>query len=310
MTMIETRQLTRRFGKTVAVDALNLRIEKGDTFGFIGPNGAGKTTTIQMLATLLRPSSGSILIDGMPLKGNAQEVRQMIGYMPDAAVSYEGLTVREYLQFFAAAYGIGGAQRRRVVDDVVALTDLQGKLDSAVQSLSRGTRQRLGLARVLLHDPELLLLDEPASGLDPRARIEIREILKELGRLGKTIFISSHILSDLAELCTTVGIIEHGRLVTAGAMGDVVATVRAGSTLRLAVDSGREQVVELLRRHEAVTGVVSENGYLRVVMRDGGCGPAEIASLLVSNGHRLTHLELEEAGLEEAFMKLTRGIVS
>ena len=312
-TMIETRHLTRRFKKTVAVDELNLAIGEGELFGFIGPNGAGKTTTIQMLATLLRPTSGEAFIAGLPLAGRAQEVRRLIGYMPDAPTAYEDLTVREYLEFFAAAYGIHGAERKKVVDEVIALADLGEKVDSLVESLSRGTQQRLGLARVLIHDPQVLLLDEPASGLDPRARIEIREILKELRKLGKTILISSHILSDLAEICTTVGIIERGKLVTSGDVADIIRAARAHHVVTVGLEDRLDEARELL----AGCGFVDEVGgdgdddhRLTVRLRDGEHGPADVARLLVGAGLRLSHLEEATGGLEEAFMTLTKGIVS
>ena len=308
--MIETRHLTRRFKDLTAVDDLSLKIEKGETFGFIGPNGAGKTTTIQILATLMRPTSGEVYVAGLPLAGKAREVRRLIGYMPDAPAAYEDLTVAEYLEFFAAAYGIRGKERKRVVDDVVQLTDLGAKLEAMVESLSRGTQQRLGLARVLLHDPQVLLLDEPASGLDPRARVEIREILKELRRLGKTILISSHILSDLDEICTTVGIIERGKLLTSGAVGAVSRAARGARVVRVVVEARAEEAEAELRKAPGVAAVAREDGSLRVTLGEALGGPADVAALLVAAGFRLTHLEEEAARLEEAFMKLTQGIVS
>src|SRR5204863_1795142 len=233
--MIETINLTKRYGDLVALDNLNLAIEEGDCFGFIGPNGAGKTTTIKILATLLKPSSGQAQIAGLTVGYQNRQIRPQIGYVPDFMGAYEDMVVTEYLEFFAAAYNIHGQQRRKVVHDVLELTDLGYKATAEVNSLSRGMQQRLAVARVLLHDPKVLLMDEPASGLDPRARIEIRELLKELKRMGKTILISSHILPELADLCNTVGIIEQGELIYSGPVADIVRRARAGTILHVGV---------------------------------------------------------------------------
>ena len=218
--MIKTINLTKRYGDLMALDNLNLEVALGDCFGFIGPNGAGKTTTIKILATLLKPTWGEARIDGLSVGPvHARAVRSVIGYVPDFFGSYENMVIKEYLEFFAAAYGIHGTKRKQIINDVLELTDLGYKVDAEVNSLSRGMQQRLSLARVLVHDPKVLLLDEPASGLDPRARIEIRELLKELHRMGKTILISSHILLELAELCDKVGVIERGKLLFTGDCG-------------------------------------------------------------------------------------------
>src|SRR5688572_25249088 len=223
---IVTQVLTKRYGALTALDHLDLVLEKGDVFGFIGPNGAGKSTTMKILAGLLRPSSGTAQVMGRDVLHNGDFVRRNVGYMPDFFGVYEDLTVSEYLEFFASAYGIGRRDRKKVVGDVLELTDLNYKRDALVDSLSRGMQQRLGLARVLVHDPPILLLDEPASGLDPRARIEIRELIKELQRLGKTILISSHILSELGEFCNKLGIIERGKLLVCGTIDDLMIRAR------------------------------------------------------------------------------------
>jgi len=228
--MIQTINLTKKYGDLMALNNLNLEIEQGDCFGFIGPNGAGKTTTIKILATLLKPTWGEARIDGLSVGPvNARQVRSIIGYVPDYFGSYEDMVVTEYLEFFAATYGIHGQKRKQIIDDVLSLTDMAYKADSEVNGLSRGMQQRLSLARVLLHDPKVLLLDEPASGLDPRARIEIRELLKELHRMGKTILISSHILLELADLCDHLGIIEQGELKFTGTVDDIMRRVGAGA---------------------------------------------------------------------------------
>src|SRR5205823_5446899 len=210
---LSTHSLTKIYGSLTALDSLSLVLEKGDVFGFIGPNGAGKSTTMRILAGLLHPTHGSAEVLGRDVLHNGDFVRRNVGYMPDFFGVYEDLTVTEYLEFFAAAYGIGRRDRKQVVNDVLELTDLSYKRDALTNSLSRGMTQRLSLARVLVPDPPILLLDEPASGLDPRARIEIRELLKELQRLGKTIMVSSHILSELGEFCNKLGIIERGKLI-------------------------------------------------------------------------------------------------
>src|SRR2546427_1880993 len=233
--MIKTVNLTKRYGTLVALSNLNLEISEGACFGFIGPTGAGKTTTIKILATLLQPTWGEARVCDFVVGYESRLIRPLIGYVPDFFGAYEDMVVQEYLEFFAAAYNINGDQRRRVVGDVLELTDLAYKRDALVDSLSRGMKQRLSVARVLLHDPKVLFLDEPASGLDPRARIEMRELLKELRRMGKTIVISSHILHELAELCTTVGIIERGELLFKGSIDEIVRRTKSTSRIEIRV---------------------------------------------------------------------------
>ena len=218
--MIETRDLTKMYGELYALNRLTLKLERGDVYGFIGPNGAGKTTTMRILATLLNPTWGEASVCGYSIYNNAKEIRRLMGYMPDFFGVYDDMKVIEYLEFFAAAYRIKGPERRRKCDQVLELVDLGYKRDALVTSLSRGMTQRLGLARVLLHEPQVLLLDEPASGLDPRARIEMRELLKELRNMGKTILVSSHILPELADICNKIGIIERGQLLFDGDVAD------------------------------------------------------------------------------------------
>src|SRR5437899_7899271 len=215
--MIETRDLTKMYGDLYALNRLTLKLDKGDVYGFIGPNGAGKTTTMRILATLLNPTWGEATVCGYSIYNNAKEIRRLMGYMPDFFGVYDDMKVIEYLEFFAAAYRIDGPARRRKCDQVLELVDLGYKRDALVTSLSRGMTQRLGLARVLLHDPQVLLLDEPASGLDPRVRIEIRRVIRHLGESGKTVMVSSHILPELADMCNKIGMIEKGALEVTGA---------------------------------------------------------------------------------------------
>ncbi len=310
MAMIETINLTKRYGELIALNNLNLKIEKGECFGFIGPNGAGKTTTIKILATLLKPTWGEARVDGLSVGPvNARQVRSWIGYVPDYFGSYEDMVVKEYLAFFAAAFGIHGKKRDSVIDDVLSLTDLAYKADAEVNGLSRGMKQRLSLARVLLHDPKVLLLDEPASGLDPRARIEIRELLKELHRMGKTILISSHILPEMEDFCTSVGIIERGQLQFVGSVKEILDRTRGGTVLKVAVAEGSAQAVDLLKDMPGVIETESLDGHIRIQIDASRIDASRIAATLVKQGFRLTRLQEEHVSLETAFMRLTKGLV-
>src|SRR5476649_2843141 len=250
--MIKTVNLTKRYGTLVALANLNLEIHEGDCYGFIGPNGAGKSTTIKILATLLQPTWGEARICDFVVGYQSRQIRPLIGFVPDYFGAYEDIVVQEYLEFFAAAYNINGPARTKVVNDVLELTDLAYKRDAPVDGLSRGMKQRLSIARVLVHDPKVLLLDEPAGNLDQRARIEMRELLKELQRMGKTILISSHILPELADLCNTVGIIEQGELLYSGPVADIVKRAKAGTIIQVGVTRAPEQAAALLAQHPDV----------------------------------------------------------
>jgi ABC-2 type transport system ATP-binding protein len=310
--MIETRYLTKVYKDLTALNKLNLTIDRGDIYGFIGPNGAGKTTTIKILATLLRPTSGQAFVCGYSVNGQAKHIRRKIGYVPDEFGIYEDMTVREYLEFFASLYEIGVRERKRVIQDVLELTDLSYKEDAQVDSLSRGMRQRLALARVLIHDPEVLLLDEPASGLDPRARIEIRELLKELRNMGKTILISSHILSELRELCNKVGIIERGNLLFSGPLEEILDKVRSGDIVQIQLREAPEQAVALLKEHDLVTRaeVLSDDGFIEVQIDKAADDHSFVPRLLVENSFHILTVREEEINLEDAFMKVTKGVVA
>jgi len=311
MAMIQTINLTKRYGELIALNNLNLEIQQGDCFGFIGPNGAGKTTTIKILATLLKPTWGEARIDGLSVGPvNARQVRTVIGYVPDYFGSYQDMVVKEYLEFFAAAYDIHGDRREQVIGDVLDLTDLSYKADAEVNSLSRGMQQRLSVARVLLHDPKVLLLDEPASGLDPRARIEMRELLKELHQMGKTILISSHILLELADLCDTVGIIEQGQLKFTGTVDEILQRAKVGVILNVGVTDRHDEAAKLITAIGGVVNAELQNGHIRVTIEPHAGDAAMIAEKLISAGYRLTKLEEEKVNLETAFMRLTRGLVN
>ncbi len=307
--MIEIMKLTKRFGNLTAVDQLDLRIEAGDIFGFIGPNGAGKTTTMRILVTLMEPTSGTATIDGLDVTKKGKDVRRRVGYMPDFMGVYDDLKVFEYLEFFAAAFGIEFNKRKAIVEGVLELTDLVSKQNAAVDSLSRGMQQRLGLARVLIHDPKVLILDEPASGLDPRARIEIRELLRELKRMGKTIMISSHILSELEEICDRVGIIEHGKLVFGGTIEEIRPRLGIHSKVRVKVLGDERRAIELLTALPEIHAVESAGDYLSVTFREGEQTDGVIARTLVNGGVDLVYLQPEQLKLDDAFLKLTKGIV-
>ena len=307
--IVQTINVTKRYGKLVALDELNLNIEEGECFGYIGPNGAGKTTTIKILATLLKPTWGEARICDHVIGYESRKIRPLIGYVPDFFGAYEDMVVQEYLEFFASAYNITGRQRTRVVGDVLELTDLVYKRDALVDSLSRGMKQRLSVARVLLHDPKVLLLDEPASGLDPRARIEIRELLKELHRMGKTIIISSHILHELAELCTTIGIIEQGKLLFHGPLEEIIRRARTSKKLHIRITEQQDLAALLLQRTKGVKRVEQDDSRLTVELESQTHDFSHLAKALLANNFKVCEIREEEVNLETAFMRLTKGIV-
>lgn len=312
MAMIEIHNLTKRYRDLTAVKDLNLAIEKGDVFGFIGPNGAGKTTTIKTLATLLEPTTGQAFVDGIDVVRNPLEVRRVIGYMPDFFGVYDDVKVWEYLDFFAAAYKIPSNKRKGIIDDVLELTDLTGKKEAYVESLSRGMKQRLCLAKTLVHDPKVLLLDEPASGLDPRARIEFRALLKELQAMGKTIFVSSHILPELADFCNVVGIMERGQLIVAGKVNDIVHKLEGGMVLDVRLvgeESNGNKAVELLQDFPNVREASAEGNHLTIGFIGLHDDLPGLLSHLVMNGLPVATFNQRAADLEDIFMKVTKGAV-
>ncbi len=308
--MLETRDLTKMYGDLYALNRLNLVLQEGDVYGFIGPNGAGKTTTMRILATLLNPSWGEAYVCGHSIYTGSKEIRRVIGYMPDFFGVYDDMKVIEYLEFFAAAYRITGTARKKICDEVLELVDLTYKRDALVTSLSRGMTQRLGLARTLLHNPQVLLLDEPASGLDPRARIEMRALLKELRTMGKTILVSSHILPELADICNKIGIIEQGQLLVNGAVSDVMKQVRTDIVLNIAVADRMTEAADFLERQPEVETVQDKATHLLVKLREGETTYSPLARRLLDDGFELTMFKEDEINLETAFMHLTKGITS
>lgn len=307
--MIETKNLTKNFGNLTAVDDLNLTIKDGDIFGFIGPNGAGKTTTMRILVTLLEPYGGSAFINGLDVSKHGKKVRRLVGYMPDFMGVYDDLKVFEYLEFFAAAFGIERKKRKSIVEGVLELTDLEPKKSATVDSLSRGMQQRLGLARVLIHDPKVLILDEPASGLDPRARIEIRELLRELKRMGKTIMISSHILSELEEICDHVGIIEHGRLVFSGTLEEIHTRLGIESKVRVRVTNHQDKAIELLSALPQISQVQSLGDEIVITFHEGKDANGIVARTLVNANLDIISIQPERLKLDDAFLQLTKGMI-
>ena len=307
--MIEIKNLTKNYGNLTAVDDLTLTIKDGDIFGFIGPNGAGKTTTMRVLVTLLEPTRGSAFINGLNVAKDGKKVRRLVGYMPDFMGVYDDLKVFEYLEFFAAAFGIERKKRKSIVEGVLELTDLESKKSATVDSLSRGMQQRLGLARVLIHDPKVLILDEPASGLDPRARIEIRELLRELKRMGKTIMISSHILSELEEICDHVGIIEHGRLVFSGTLEEIRPRLGIESKVRVSVADHQDKAIELLSTLPQVRQVQALGDKIAVTFHEGKNADGIVARTLVNAGLDIISIQPERLKLDDAFLQLTKGVV-
>ena len=306
--MIETRNLTKRYGDLVAVNSINLKLDQGDVFGFIGPNGSGKTTTMKMIATLLNPDHGEAYVCGQSIYTAQQEIRRLVGWMPDFFGVYDDMTVIEYLEFFAATYRINGPDRRKICEDKLELVDMSFKRDAMVNQLSRGQTQRIGLARVLLHEPQVLLLDEPASGLDPRARIEIRNLLKRLGEMNKTVIVSSHILPELADVCTRVGMIEKGNLIVDGNVAEVMRKARERILLHIQVmGDDQDAAANLIGQQDCVYSVKVEKGVIIATLKKDTDDYSAIPSALIEAGHLLRLFREEDINLETAFMELTMG---
>jgi len=317
--IIEIQQLSKHFGKRAAVNNISLSVEQGEIFGLVGPNGAGKTTIMRMLVTLLQPDHGEIRIGGYSVRKDPREVRRLLGYMPDVFGVYGEMSVQEYLDFFGACYGIHPAQRASLIKDLLELVDIGHRREDMVDTLSTGLKQRLGLARVLIHDPSVLVLDEPASGLDPRARVEIRELLREVARLGKTILFSSHILADVAELCTRVGIMEDGKLVASGTLNELAKKMVPHRLIRVGL-------LNHIIPAEAIAALSAVPGISNARQQDG-LGHAEWFSLeaeftgdekelsnllaqLLQKNLPVVHFSEDTKNLEEVFLRATQGIVS
>jgi len=309
--MLEVQNLRKEYAGLTAVKGISFILKPGDIFGFIGSNGAGQTTTIRMISTLLEPTSGTATLNGVDIQKDPMAVRRMLGYMPDFFGLYDDVKVWEYLDFFAAIYRMPAKDRPGIIDNVLELTDLTVKKDAFVQSLSRGMQQRLCLARCLVHDPALLLLDEPASGLDPRARAELKELIAELGRMGKIVIVSSHILPELADFCNTVGIIERGELLAFGPVDEIVRGIQPNRILELKLISDATRAVQVLDGATGVTNVQAIPGnILRVDFAGSMEAQAEIVARLVHGGFGVVGFREEQANLEDVFLQLTTGAVN
>ncbi len=305
--MIKTENLTKKYGELYAIKGIELDLKQGDLFGFIGPNGAGKTTTMRIIATLSEPSWGEAYVCNHSIYSEPKEIRRLVGYMPDFFGVYDDMKVIEYLEFFAAAYRIKGPARRKKCDEMLETVDLDFKRDAFANTLSRGQTQRLGLARVLLHDPQVLLLDEPLSGLDPRARIEMRNLLRRLGQTGKTIIVSSHILPELADICNKIGIIDRGVMSFSDEVSEVIKKVRDRVILHVGVQSDQERALVFLNANDQVESVVQGDGFLTVTLKQGVEDYSDLPTELVGEGFKLNLFHEEEVNLESAFMALTKG---
>ncbi|MDP6443988.1 MAG: ABC transporter ATP-binding protein [Pirellulaceae bacterium] len=308
--MIELIDFGKDYGDFTAVERLNLKIEAGEMFGFIGPNGAGKSTSIRFLATLLKASRGEGIVNGHRVTQDPMKVRQSVGYMPDNFGVYDGMKVWEFLDFFAVAYRIGRTQRKQVINDVLELLDLAHKRDDYVNGLSRGMKQRLCLAKTLVHDPPVLILDEPASGLDPRARVEVKALLKELRRMGKTILISSHILTELADCCTSIGIIERGQLLMSGPIDDVYRRIRGNRVIEVRFTESMDAGVSLLRSSPHLRDIQIDENKATVELEADDAQVAELLSHLVQQKVGLRSFGEKEPTLEDVFMLVTKGLVT
>lgn len=303
--MLEIKDLCKNYGKFTAVDSLNLHIPKGEIFGFVGPNGAGKTTTMKIICGLLEATSGEVYVNGMDALKSSGKVKSNIGYMPDFFGVYDNLKVNEYLDFYASIYDIRGKEREKISKDLLELVDLLDKKDSYVDSLSRGMKQRLCLARSLVHNPDLLILDEPASGMDPRARIEMKEILRTLREMGKTILVSSHILPELAELCTSIGIIERGKMVISGKVEEIMLKVYKNKTLRIKVCDKLEDAVVILKEYPNIDRIVADSNVIEVAFDGSDEEMSKLLNVLISKHIPVVSFNQLDGNLEDVFMKVT-----
>ena len=308
--MIELIDFGKDYGDFRAVEALNLQIGAGEMFGFIGPNGAGKSTTIRFLATLLKATRGEGIVNGHSVTQNPMAVRQSVGYMPDNFGVYDGMKVWEFLDFFAVAYKIGKGKRKQVINDVLELLDLGHKRDDYVNGLSRGMKQRLCMAKTLVHDPPVLILDEPTSGLDPRARIEVKALFKELKRMGKTILISSHILSELADCCTSIGIIERGQLLMHGPIDQVYQRIRGNRTVEVRFMNGMDVGLSVIRSSPHVRNVAVDVNSCVVELEANDEQVNDLLNQLIYNKCGVRSFSEKDPSLEDVFMMVTKGLVT
>ena len=308
--MIELIDFGKDYGEFTAVERLNLKIDAGEMFGFIGPNGAGKSTSIRFLTTLLKASRGEGIVNGHSVTKDPMAVRRSVGYMPDTFGVYDGMKVWEFLDFFAVAYAIGKSKRKQIIDDVLELLDLAHKRNDYVNGLSRGMKQRLCLAKTLVHDPPVLILDEPASGLDPRARLEMKALLKELRRMGKTILISSHILTELADCCTSIGIIERGQLLMHGPIEDVYRRIRGNRVIEVKFVENQDVGLSVIRSSPFCRDVQVYDNRATIELETDDNGVAGLLQDLLSNQVKVRSYAEKDPTLEDVFMMVTKGLVT
>ena len=308
--MIELRQLHRFFGATRAVDNVSFQVQRGEVFGYIGPNGAGKTTSMRILATLDLPNAGDAFVDGFSVVDDPDRVRKRLGFMPDYFTTYPNIDVREYLDFFARAYHLHGKDRSRAIDRVMSFTGLAALADKPIQGLSKGMKQRLCLGRALIHDPPVMILDEPAAGLDPRARIELREMIRALANEGKAILISSHILTELAEICDIVGIIERGRLIAVGKVDEIQQQGRSPQNLvEVRLLDGVDGLAGWLTGRDGVSEIRADGNTVRFLLRGDEAAEAEVLRKMIERGFRVIAFGARRRTLEDVFMQVTKGLV-
>lgn len=303
--MLKINGLCKRYGDYLAVDGLNLSVEKGELFGFVGPNGAGKTTTLKIIAGLLQANAGEIYVDGLDILKDRKSLKEKIGYMPDFFGVYDNLKVKEYLHFFGSAYRIHERELQKISGELLQMVQLSGKEEAYVDELSRGMKQRLCLARALIHNPDLLILDEPASGLDPRTRYEFKEILKQLCETGKTIVISSHILMELAEMCTSIGIIQNGKILLQGNIDNIMMTIDTSNPLIIKVHEGMETAVRILKQNNLIRSLAVQGNSILTMFSGSRDKEAELLQELVTSGVMVTSFAREQSNLESLYLKIT-----
>lgn len=305
--MIQIDNLTKNYGKVIALNEVSFEVDKGKVFGFVGPNGAGKSTTMSILATLLAPSSGKAYVGGYDVVKHPKKVRKLIGYMPDFFGVYDNMQTYEYLNFYGAAYGLSSDERKKVIPQLLELVSLSHKADQYVDTLSRGMKQRLGLARCLVHDPQVLILDEPASGLDPRARIEMREILKELRNMGKTIIISSHILPELAELSDEIGVIEDGKMIAIGSVEEIYRKMKEQKHLRIRLTDRWDEFAVRVKEFNNITSVERDGDFIVVGFNGSDDEQLQILRTLIDANYPILNFSETEGNLEDIFLEITKG---
>ena len=303
--MLRINNLTKKFGKFTALNHLNLEIKKGELFGFVGPNGAGKTTTMRIISGLLKADSGEVYVGEADAIHDSRRLKEKIGYMPDFFGVYDNLKAIEYMEFYASIYGLAGADARKLCYELMDLVNLSDKADDYVDGLSRGMKQRLCLARSLVHNPELLILDEPASGLDPRARFEMKEILKNLKDMGKTIIISSHILPELAEMCTSIGIIEKGEMVINGTVDDIMSALKTSNPLVIKILKSQDTALRILKENPKVENISIKADSISIGFSGNELEEADLLGNLIANQVKISSYSREEGNLESLFMQIT-----